>query len=228
MKLTTNTSVYLIIIIFFILIYSLTRFSQKAIWYYRVRSTCYNFFNSIYTSLAYKKDYTDIIICFGDSFTEGEGVGKNDCFPSLINNSLSIACINKGIGGNTTLDGLKRLRKDVLNLYPKFVIIQFGGNDFKRGYGRIDVELNLYRITKTIINILPGSHVILLVSFDTEFIENLLSDRIEQKSIRFINIQSIMKGRIDPYTKHPDREAHKIVAEMCVEVIDELLMFIKH
>jgi lysophospholipase L1-like esterase len=40
-----------------------------------------------------------------------------------------VVVINKGIGGQTAVDGLKRFEKDVASLHPKHLILYFGIND---------------------------------------------------------------------------------------------------
>jgi len=47
----------------------------------------------------------------------------------MVNHYPDIKIINSGIGGNTILDGLDRVEKDVLIYEPDFVIVNFGLND---------------------------------------------------------------------------------------------------
>ncbi|MBM3706775.1 MAG: SGNH/GDSL hydrolase family protein [Actinobacteria bacterium] len=75
-----------------------------------------------------------IIICFGDSVTFGWNLKYEYSYPYLlekqmIKNYPEIKIINSGIGGNTILDGLDRVEKDVLFYEPDFVIVNFGLND---------------------------------------------------------------------------------------------------
>ena len=70
------------------------------------------------------------IICFGDSMTAGYGVNPGEDYPSMLGRLLNLEVLNKGVDGNTTSDGLQRLKGDVLDQEPRLVIIEFGGNDF--------------------------------------------------------------------------------------------------
>ena len=70
------------------------------------------------------------IIAFGDSLTEGKGAGKKRAYPAILSEKLGVPIFNQGISGNTTEDGLKRLKRDVLDHDPKIVLMGLGGNDF--------------------------------------------------------------------------------------------------
>ena len=78
----------------------------------------------------------ETIVCFGDSITAGYGatiVGKDDkskSWPAFLQNKVNIPVINAGkSAGETSAQGLARVKKDVLSKNPRIVIIQFGGND---------------------------------------------------------------------------------------------------
>nr|MBA3551169.1 hypothetical protein [Patescibacteria group bacterium] len=68
------------------------------------------------------------IIAFGDSLVKGIGSTPGNDFVSRISRELDIPIVNKGVSGNTTTDGLKRI-DEVLENDPKLVLILFGGND---------------------------------------------------------------------------------------------------
>lgn len=80
------------------------------------------------------------IVCLGDSVT---GVyyhtGGRRAYPEMIPLALEqvypkcrIKLINAGISGNTTVDALNRLEKDVLDHKPDLVTVMFGLNDMVR------------------------------------------------------------------------------------------------
>ena len=55
-----------------------------------------------------------VLICFGDSLTEGFGVKPGEAFPSLLQRefdakSLGYRIVNFGLSGDTTAGGLDRL-----------------------------------------------------------------------------------------------------------------------
>lgn len=76
------------------------------------------------------------IVLFGDSITAGyfkEAVSP--VLTNLIKESLEgldleeVTLINAGMPGDTTVDGLKRLKKEVLQEKPDIVVLFFGAND---------------------------------------------------------------------------------------------------
>jgi acyl-CoA thioesterase-1 len=94
------------------------------------------------------------IVCFGDSLTAGHGTEAGHSYPDYLQQLLnkqgySYRVINRGIDGNTTKDGVDRL-KDVLSLHPQIVIVEFGGNDGLRGVPITATRQNLDQIVATL------------------------------------------------------------------------------
>lgn len=82
-------------------------------------------------------DARPVIVAFGDSLTAGYGAEPGQSYPDFLQKLLDeqsyrYRVVNLGISGNTTKDGVERL-KDVLALKPVLVIVEFGGNDGLRG-----------------------------------------------------------------------------------------------
>ena len=82
-------------------------------------------------------DDRPIILAFGDSLTAGSGLPAGSGYPEMLQKELdsrgySYRVINAGIGGDTTGDGLARLKR-ALDLKPEIVILELGGNDGLRG-----------------------------------------------------------------------------------------------
>ena len=78
-----------------------------------------------------------LVVCFGDSLTAGYGADDGASYPDYLQKDLDNAgyqyrVVNEGVSGNTTKDGVDRL-KTVLALRPAVVILEFGGNDGLRG-----------------------------------------------------------------------------------------------
>lgn len=104
-----------------------------------------------------------MIDCFGDSITAGYGLDRGHTYPDdlqtqLDNRGYHYRVVNSGISGNTTKDGVDRV-KDVLKLHPAIVIVEFGGNDGLRGIPITDTRRNLNTIVSTLAH--AGSKVIL-------------------------------------------------------------------
>jgi acyl-CoA thioesterase-1 len=77
------------------------------------------------------------IVALGASNTAGKGVGASEAFPAQLEAMLrakgrNIHVTNAGISGDTTGGMLARLASDV-PAGTKIVVLQFGGNDARRG-----------------------------------------------------------------------------------------------
>ena len=104
-----------------------------------------------------------VIVCFGDSLTAGHGVTAGHTYPDYLQQDLdhqgySYRVVNKGIDGNTTKDGVDRL-KDVLAAHPQIVVVEFGGNDGLRGLPISITRQNLDLIVSTLLK--SGTKVLL-------------------------------------------------------------------
>jgi acyl-CoA thioesterase-1 len=99
-------------------------------------------------------DTRPVIVAFGDSLTAGYGTAPGESYPDYLQHDLDQAgyhyrVANLGVSGNTTKDGVDRL-KDVLALRPEVVIVAFGGNDGLRGLPINATRKNLDQIVSTL------------------------------------------------------------------------------
>jgi acyl-CoA thioesterase I len=95
-----------------------------------------------------------VIVCFGDSLTAGYGAEPGHSYPDylqqlLVARGYQYRVINKGVSGNTTKDGVARL-KDVLAAHPQIAVVEFGGNDGLRGLPITATRANLDEIISTL------------------------------------------------------------------------------
>lgn len=88
------------------------------------------------------------LVCLGDSLTSGYGVFKEDCWVSIVRDSLKIEVLNKGINGDTMPGMLSRSYRDVVKNHPTHVIILGGSNDFMSNRSLKLVTDNLTEIIK--------------------------------------------------------------------------------
>lgn len=94
-----------------------------------------------------------VVLCLGDSLTEGYGVGEHRAWPQLVQTSLredgeKIALINAGVSGSTSASGLSRLRWHLkTKAMPDILILALGGNDGLRGQ---DLEAMSQNLASTI------------------------------------------------------------------------------
>lgn len=104
-------------------------------------------------------DSRPVIVAFGDSLTAGYGTEAGQSYPDFLQTLLDeehyrYRVENLGISGNTTKDGLERL-KDVIALKPALVIVEFGGNDGLRGLPITTTRNNL----DTIVHVLKEAGI---------------------------------------------------------------------
>ena len=93
-----------------------------------------------------------VVVCFGDSVTAGYGVNRDQAFPALVAEKLEIPVLNVGVDGDTTADALARLDRDVLAHDPFLVVVEFGGNDFRKRVDRQETFDNIDRIVGRIVD----------------------------------------------------------------------------
>jgi acyl-CoA thioesterase I len=166
------------------------------------------------------------IVAFGDSLVQGVGASTKDTnFVSLLSARLGTKIINKGIGGYTTRDGLKRI-DEVLKHDPKLVILLLGGNDALRNIPQQETFQNLETIITKIQD--SGSMVLLLgiqggllrdpykVQFEaladkyqTAYVESVLSGLLGKKQYMFDTI-------------HPNDAGYKIIADNVYPTLEKL------
>jgi acyl-CoA thioesterase I len=95
-------------------------------------------------------DSRPVIVAFGDSLTAGFGADPGQSYPDFLQRELDARgyhyhVVNSGVSGNTTKDGVERL-KDVFAVKPAVVVVAFGGNDGLRGLPIADTRSNLDEI----------------------------------------------------------------------------------
>jgi acyl-CoA thioesterase-1 len=89
-----------------------------------------------------------VVLCLGDSLTEGYGVAPEQSYPSLLERRLRAAghpearVINAGISGSTSASAASRLRWQ-LAAAPDVLILALGANDGLRGVDLAETRKNL-------------------------------------------------------------------------------------
>jgi len=174
----------------------------------------------------YPSNGTDII-AFGDSLIEGVGASSsNTNFVSLLSKKIGKPIINLGVSGNTTQDGLDRI-KELDKYKPKVVIILFGGNDYLRKVPKETTFKNLSKIIEDIHR--RGATVLLLGvrggilkdNFNTSF-----NDLHEKYNTAFVS--NVLSGLITntEYMAdkiHPNDKGYVIIAEKVHPVLNDII-----
>lgn len=85
----------------------------------------------------------ETILAFGDSLTEGRGVGPAQSYPSVLAELSGHPVINAGVSGELSEAGRGRLPALLAEHRPALVILLEGGNDILRGSGEGALKANL-------------------------------------------------------------------------------------
>jgi len=142
------------------------------------------------------------IVCFGDSLTFGYCAEYGTDYVSLLRKQIKadfpnsdITVKNKGENGETSREGLRRLKSDVLHYNPDIIIMLFGSNDSAYSdYQHRGIEEFSYNYDQIISSVLEKGNVELTLMTpppviedpDMPFIENAVlnkyCDIIKEKS----------------------------------------------
>ena len=87
-----------------------------------------------------------VIVAFGDSLTQGEGVKKAQSYPAVLQSLTGHKVINSGIAGETTTEGLQRLDAVLVRYQPELVILLEGGNDILQNVPASIIQENLSKM----------------------------------------------------------------------------------
>lgn len=180
-----------------------------------------------YADVANLNSRGKVIVCFGDSITAGYGINRDRAFPALIARRMGMPVINAGRDGDTTDDALARLDRDVLAHNPRIVIVEFGGNDFRKKVAKETTFENLDRILGRITS--RGSMVVLLgIRIGVLRDEYLPGYKDATKKHGGVLVSNFMSGILGN-TKltlegiHPNEEGQRIIAERVMAELGPLL-----
>ncbi len=183
------------------------------------------------------RDTRPAIVAFGDSLSAGYGADPGKSFPDFLQKDLEAAglhwrVVNAGVSGNTTTDGLSRLR-EVLAYKPRVTIVEFGGNDGLRGLPIETTRANLERIVETLQA--AGSKVLLA---GMTLPPNYGSDYIRPFQQIYVDLAAKYKLALIPFLLsdvaihpdlmqqdgiHPTAQGNEIVAKTVMRYLKPLL-----
>lgn len=90
-----------------------------------------------------------MILAFGDSLTNGFGVGENASYPYFLMQKTEFKIIKAGVDGEFSTQGLSRLPK-YLKEKPQLVILCHGANDILSRFSIKKLKTNLLEMIKQI------------------------------------------------------------------------------
>jgi lysophospholipase L1-like esterase len=167
------------------------------------------------------------IVCFGDSITAGYGVRPQEAFPALIAESLEIPVINAGVDGDTTTDALSRLGSDALAHSPRLVIVEFGGNDFRK---RVDKRKTFENLDAIVGRIAEDGAIVVVLGmriglFKDEYLSGYEGVAEGRGALLIPNFMAGILGdhKLTTDGIHPNVRGHEIIADRVVERLIPLL-----
>jgi lysophospholipase L1-like esterase len=168
------------------------------------------------------------IICFGDSITFGYGVNPGEDYPTNLSRLLKRPVINAGVDGDTSFDGLKRIKADVLEKNPYLVLIEFTGNDFIK---KIPVDSTIANMKEMVLQAQEKGAIVAIVDVSAGLF--LLEYRLKLSNLarqtKAIFVPAVLSKIItNPSMKsdfmHPNAAGYKIVAE---RVLRSVSLYVK-
>ena len=167
------------------------------------------------------------IIAFGDSLVQGVGAAEGADFVSLLSKEIGEPIVNAGISGNTTVDGLARLEKDVLSKNPKIVILLLGGNDYLR---KIDKKITFNNLQKMVDEIHKTGAIVLLLGVRGGLLRDTyrgdFDDFAKRNHVAYVpNVLDNILGDAELMADqiHPNASGYKIIAAKVASVLRKLL-----
>jgi len=183
-------------------------------------------------------DDRPVIVAFGDSLSAGFGADPGQSFPDFVQKELDqrgyrYRVVNAGISGDTTTDGLERIRT-VTALQPVLAILEFGGNDGLRGLPVTTTRANLEQMILALQR--AGAKVVLAgmtlpPNYGLEYIRSFeavyegLARQYHLPLIPFLlrgvggNPALMQRDGI-----HPTGEGNRVVAKNVMQVLEPLLL----
>ena len=166
------------------------------------------------------------IMLYGDSLMAGYGLTQNENLSSVLmnkikENNMDIDLINASVSGNTSNDGLARLKWS-LEDKPEVLVLCLGGNDMLRGIDPTITKVNLNKIIiqvkkKNIIVILAGMQApdSMGQNYKQQF-DNIYPDLAKEHQLIFMPffLQDVALQEeylLNDYI-HPNNEGIKIIA----------------
>ncbi len=184
-----------------------------------------------------QKPKEQVILCLGDSLTEGYGVPIEKSWPSLLQEHFSkqnVKVLNSGISGATSASGPGRLKWHLKSPEkPDIMILALGANDGLRGQPVASMKDNLH---KTIVMakeagirpVLAGMRIPPNYGQDyADAFEKVFVDLAKEHSIALIPFLldgvAAQKDLNLPDGIHPNPKGYEIVIKNVLKVIEPML-----
>jgi len=182
---------------------------------------------------------TKKLLILGDSISAGYGIKESKNWVQLLETSFNLSgtklkIINSSVSGDTTIGGLSRIKSDLQEYKPNYVLVELGGNDALRGYPIEKIKKNLIKIIDTSLD--AEAHPIIMQirippNYGKNYVaafESIYSEIAEEKNIPKLTFL-LEKVALDNDLMqldgiHPNQKAQRIIAD---QVKKELLNILK-
>ena len=165
----------------------------------------------------------EVICCFGDSLVAGYGASKDEAYPARLEVLTGQTVINMGSSGDTTKDGVARLKAFKPGEYG-VIIVTLGGNDLLRRVDWEVTEQNLRQIFET----LQGTGAAVVFTGVTMPLTSGRGKRYEAlcKEMEVLYIPDLLDGILfnDDLKSdeiHPNAKGYQRIAERVAEILRE-------
>lgn len=186
---------------------------------------------------AVDRSYFPVIVAFGDSLTAGYGATAGESYPAHLQRDLDrdgyrYRVVNMGVSGNTSKDGLARV-KDVLAQKPVLVIVEIGGNDGLRGLPvpvmRGNLDTILAALKRANLKIVLGG-ITMPPNYGANYVKEFnavyptLAKKYDIPLLPFI-LQGVWEKPelMQPDGIHPTAQGYEIVAKNFLPYVEPLL-----
>lgn len=179
------------------------------------------------------------MVILGDSLTAGYGIPKEEAYPALLEAKLEKAglswqVVNGGRSGDTTKNGLLRLRW-LLKRSADLLVIALGGNDGLRGLPPEEMKNNLEAMVALARERSPGVKIVLAGmempdNMGPEYVEAfraVFPELAEAEELTLIPFLLDGVGGVEALNQedriHPNEEGHRVMAETVWKAIAPLV-----
>lgn len=101
-----------------------------------------------------------LVLAFGDSITAGVGASPGSTYPEILETLINRRVVRSGLPGETSVEGVFRLREELAAYKPNLVLLCLGGNDLLRRMDSDKTAANLGRMVQMIRD--AGAEVVLI------------------------------------------------------------------
>ena len=187
-----------------------------------------------------------IVVCVGDSITQGVGVtdASTSSYPAQLSKKLgsNYQVLNYGVGGTTVLDGdsaytATSFYNKALRSGASVVIIALGTNDcrtdgwdadaFETAYQALVNEIYHAKADADIILVLPSPIYITAYNYDDEILRNemipIIRKIADEYGFKTVDAYSALEGKESLFTDglHPNEKGAALLARLVKKAINQ-------